>query len=316
MMIEAFTTISPAKSQYTIDVHGFSQTERIILKSIFSLSARRTPKFVEFMPTVDSTMGAAPDIFLVDAEDAGAMEDFRQKNALNTRPAILVGDTDHCISCTILSRPLQWTKMFKAFDLAVGINAPSQIPKAELAVRIAAPYEKTQPMVAIMPALRSLAPSIAPQQTSNTAPLKSVSVNHNLKGNLAPEGPIDRPFNWVLVCDDNMTVREFMRVKLAPFGFNVDFAETGEQAVGLTGTKHYTCVFLDVVMPGINGYQVCKLIKSKKGGAKTAVVMLSSKDSTFDKIRGTMSGCDTYLTKPVNENRLFEVISKYVPTNV
>ena len=312
MMMTAPTTISPAIPQYTVDVHGFSQTERIILKSIFNLSARRVPKFVEYMPT----MGSAPDVFLVDAEDAGAIADFRQKNALNTKPAILVGDTDHGISCTTLSRPLQWTKMFKAFDHAVGINAPSQIPKPELAVRMAAPYEKTQPMFAITPTVRSLAPSIAPPQMAITAPLKSISANHSLTGNFAPVSPPDRPFNWVLVCDDNLTVREFMRVKLAPFGFNVDFAETGEQAVGLTGTKHYTCVFLDVVMPGINGYQVCKLIKSKKGGAKTAVVMLSSKDSTFDKIRGTMSGCDTYLTKPVNENRLFEVISKYVPTNV
>ena len=310
-MMEASTTMSPAKSQYTIDIHGFSQTERIILKSIFSLSARRSPKFVEFMPT----MGSAPDVFLVDAEDTSAIADFRQKNAMNTRPAILIGDTDHGISCITLSRPLQWTKLFKAFDLAVGINAPGQTPKLEPAARIAAPYEKTQPMIA-MPALRSSVPSIAPPQISNTAPLKSISVNHSLTGNLAPVSPPDRPFNWILVCDDNMTVREFMRVKLAPFGFNVDYAETGEQAVGLTGTKHYTCVFLDVVMPGINGYQVCKLIKSKKGGAKTAVVMLSSKDSTFDKIRGTMSGCDTYLTKPVNENRLFEVISKYIPTNV
>ena len=314
MMIEAFTTMSPAKSQYTIDVHGFSQTERIILKSIFSLSARRTPKFVEFMPMVDSTMGSAPDVFLVDAEDASAIADFRQKNAMNTRPVILIGDTDHGIACTTLSRPLQWTKLFKAFDLAVGIDTPSQAPKPEPAIRIAAPYEKTQPMIA-MPALRSPVPSIAPPKISDTAVRKLVTENHSSTGNMAPVYPSDRPFDWVLVCDDNMTVREFMRVKLAPFGFNVDYAETGEQAVGLTGTKHYTCVFLDVVMPGINGYQVCKLIKSKKGAAKTAVVMLSSKDSTFDKIRATMSGCDTYLTKPVNENRLFEVISKYLPTN-
>ena len=311
MMMRTSSTVSPAKPQYTVDVHGFSQTERIILKSIFSLSARRTPKFIEFMPTMDSM----PDVFLIDAEDANAIADFRQKNAMNTRPAILIGDTDHGISCTTLSRPLQWTKMFKAFDLAVGINTPSPIPKPELAVRIAAPYEKTQPMVALMPTLRSSAHPITPPQLSNTTTLKSDPINQKLTDNLALANPPDRPFNWVLVCDDNMTVREFMRAKLAPFSFNVDFAETGEQAVGLTGTKHYTCVFLDVVMPGINGYQVCKLIKSKKGAAKTAVVMLSSKDSTFDKIRATMSGCDTYLTKPVNENRLFEVISKYLPTN-
>ncbi|RFC38384.1 MAG: twitching motility two-component system response regulator PilG [Candidatus Nitrotoga sp. LAW] len=311
MMMETSSTVSPAKPQYTVDVHGFSQTERIILKSIFSLSARRSPKFVEFMPTMDSM----PDVFLVDAEDANAIADFRQKNAMNTRPAILIGDTDHGISCTTLSRPLQWTKMFKAFDLAVGINTPSPIPKPELAVRIAVPYEKTQPMVALMPTLRSLAHPPPPPRLSNTTTLKSDPANQKLTDNLALANPPDRPFNWVLVCDDNMTVREFMRTKLAPFGFNVDYAETGEQAIGLTGTKHYTCVFLDVVMPGISGYQVCKLIKSKKSAAKTAVVMLSSKDSTFDKIRATMSGCDTYLTKPVNENRLFEVISKYLPMN-
>lgn len=313
MMMETSSTVSPAKAQYTVDVHGFSQTERIILKSIFSLSARRSPKFIEFMPTMDSM----PDVFLVDAEDANAIADFRQKNAMNTRPAILIGDTDHGISCTTLSRPLQWTKMFKALDLAVGINTPSPIPKPkpELSVRIAASYEKTQPMVALMPTPRSSAPPITPPQLSNTTTLKSNPVNQKLADNLTLAHPPDQPFNWVLVCDDNMTVREFMRAKLAPFGFNVDYAETGEQAVGLTGTKHYACVFLDVVMPGINGYQVCKLIKSKKTAAKTAVVMLSSKNSTFDKIRATMSGCDTYLTKPVNENRLFEVISKYLPTN-
>jgi len=310
MMIEAPTTMPPAKPQYTVDVHGFSQTERIILKSIFSLSARRAPKFVEFM----QTMSSAPDVFLVDAEDASAIENFRKKNIMNTRPAILVGDTDHGISCTMLSRPLQWTKLFKAFDLAVGIKTPIRMAKPEPAARIAVPFAKTQPMIAI-PAQPSPDPSIVSPKMSNTAALKAASANHSLTGNLVPVCPPDRPFNWVLVCDDNITVREFMRVKLAPFGFNVDFAETGEQAVGLTGIKHYTCVFLDVVMPGINGYQVCKLIKSKKGAAKTAVVMLSSKDSTFDKIRATMSGCDTYLTKPVNENRLYAVISKYLATN-
>ncbi|CAH1385988.1 response regulator [Candidatus Nitrotoga sp. M5] len=307
MMMEASTTTPPAKPQYTVDVHGFSQTERIILKSIFSLSARRTPKFVEFM----QTMSSAPDVFLVDAEDASAIANFRQKNTINTRPAILVGDTDHGISCTTLPRPLQWTKLFKAFDLAVGINTPSHMAKPEPATRIAASFAKTQPMTAI-PTQPSPDSSMVPQKILNTASLKAVSANHSL----TPKRPPDRPFNWVLVCDDSITVREFMRVKLAPFGFNVDFAETGEQAVGLTGTKYYTCVFLDVVMPGINGYQVCKLIKSKKDAAKTAVVMLSSKDSTFDKIRATMSGCDTYLTKPINENRLYAVISKYLSTNV
>src|SRR5262245_42339850 len=120
----------------------------------------------------------------------------------------------------------------------------------------------------------------------------------------------------VLVVDDNATVRKFMEAKLAPYGFSADFAETGEQAVGLTGAKEYTCVFLDVVLPGIDGYQVCKLIKSNKQAIKrTAVVMLTSRSSPFDKLRGSLAGCDEYLTKPVDENRLLEVVSKFLPRN-
>jgi CheY-like chemotaxis protein len=122
--------------------------------------------------------------------------------------------------------------------------------------------------------------------------------------------------DWVLVVDDNLTVREFMRSKLAPFNFNVDYAESGEQAVGLTGHRRYTCVFLDVVMPGIDGYQVCKLIKSKKSQGKTHVVMLTSKGSPFDKIRGAMAGCDAYLTKPVDEEKLLETIVRFLPNRV
>ena len=118
----------------------------------------------------------------------------------------------------------------------------------------------------------------------------------------------------VLVVDDNQTVRKFMEAKLQPFGIAADFAETGEQAVGLTGTKEYTCVFLDVVLPGIDGYQVCKLIKGNKQAVKrTAVVMLTSRSSPFDKLRGSLAGCDEYLTKPVDENHLLEVIAKFLP---
>jgi twitching motility two-component system response regulator PilG len=106
----------------------------------------------------------------------------------------------------------------------------------------------------------------------------------------------------------------FMQAKLAPFGFEVDFAETGEEAIGLSGTQEYTCVFLDVVLPGIDGYQVCKLIKSNKQAIKkTAVVMLTSRSSPFDKLRGSLAGCDEYLTKPLDEDRLLEVIAKFLP---
>ena len=128
----------------------------------------------------------------------------------------------------------------------------------------------------------------------------------------APPPQTTATLDWALVVDDNATVREFMRSKLAPFQINVDFAESGEEAIGMTAKRSYTCVFLDVVMPGMDGYQVCKLIKQRKQVNKTAVVMLTSKGSPFDRIRGTMAGCNAYLTKPVNEDKLLETIAKYL----
>jgi len=140
------------------------------------------------------------------------------------------------------------------------------------------------------------------------------SFDDAVQGAAAPVAKPKQINDAVLVVDDNLTVRKFMEAKLAPYGFVADFAETGEQAVGLTGTKEYTCVFLDVVLPGIDGYQVCKLIKGNKQAVKrTAVVMLTSRSSPFDKLRGSLAGCDEYLTKPVDENHLLEVIAKFLP---
>lgn len=68
-------------------------------------------------------------------------------------------------------------------------------------------------------------------------------------------------------------------------------------------------------MPGVDGYQVCKLIKSKRAASKTAVIMLTSKGSPFDRIRGAMAGCDAYLTKPVDEDKLLESIVKFLPVS-
>ncbi len=139
--------------------------------------------------------------------------------------------------------------------------------------------------------------------------------------NLATESPFvtnatistDPHADWVLVVDDSFMVREYMRDKLRLRNYNVDYADSGEQAIGLTGQKHYTCVFLDVMLPGVDGYQVCKLIKSSKSAEKTTVIMLNDKVSIFDKVRGIMSRCDAHLAKPVKEEILLEIMAKYLP---
>ncbi len=148
-------------------------------------------------------------------------------------------------------------------------------------------------------------------------PIKWVQLLKLLENSVAPAAPSQpraREIDSALVVDDSLPVRKFMELKLAPYSIGVDFAESGEKAIALAAEKHYTCVFLDVMLPGVDGYQVCKAIKKKKHeGKPTAVVMLTGKTSPFDKIRGTMAGCDAYLTKPVDEERLLEVILKFIP---
>lgn len=112
----------------------------------------------------------------------------------------------------------------------------------------------------------------------------------------------------VLIVDDSFPVRKYMEQKLpqlTSWALALDFAASGEEAIDKMDQHNYDLIFLDVVMPGTNGYKVCKRIKS----AHTCyVVMLTSKKSPFDKVRGTMSGCDAYVTKPPDDDRLKRIL--------
>lgn len=113
-----------------------------------------------------------------------------------------------------------------------------------------------------------------------------------------------------LVVDDSTTVRRLMDLTLRPMGIDVEFADRGEDALVLARNRAYDIVFLDVMLPGIDGYRVCKTIKGDKATKHTPVIMLTSKDSAFDKVRGIMAGTDVYLTKPIDRVALLAAMSK------
>jgi len=279
----------PHNHQYLVDVIGFNPTERAMLTSIFALAARRDPGFVQYDPVSALT----PDLYLVDMDDATALGEFRTLNRRDALPSVMVASPGHGGAPEVVERPLQWARLLQAMEDAV------------------ADLDETMPA--------PLAPVMAEPAAVNTWSRRSGAgpLRTNPLGPDANRSDIRRALgDAVLVVDDNATVRAFMQAKLAPFRFEVDFAENGEEAVGLTGGREYACVFLDVVMPGIDGYQVCKLIKGNKQAIrKTAVVMLTSRSSPFDKLRGSLAGCDEYLTKPLDEDRLLEVIAKFLPSS-
>jgi twitching motility two-component system response regulator PilG len=117
----------------------------------------------------------------------------------------------------------------------------------------------------------------------------------------------------VLVVDDSLSVRTQMDLCLRLHDLAVDFAEDAEAALDLIENGNYDVIFLDIVLPEMDGYKVCKLIKSNTVTRSIPIVMLTGKTSPFNKVRGVMAGCDRYLTKPLDAEELKTVLHKYLP---
>jgi two-component system, cell cycle response regulator len=115
-----------------------------------------------------------------------------------------------------------------------------------------------------------------------------------------------------LVVDDSKTVQTQLQRELTSSNIQADIAETGEQGLEMIAKAQYDIVFLDVVLPGVDGYQVCKDIRRNLDKKDLPVVMLTSKSSPFDKVRGSMAGCSSYLTKPVDYEKFHQVLEQYI----
>lgn len=115
----------------------------------------------------------------------------------------------------------------------------------------------------------------------------------------------------VLVVDDSDMVRRTMTQKITEYGHRVDVATSGDDAMAMLLSGSYKLVFLDVMMPGTDGFEVCKRIKRSREYKDCSVYMLTSKDGMFDKVRGSMAGCDGYLVKPLESRMLRKVLDKH-----
>lgn len=123
--------------------------------------------------------------------------------------------------------------------------------------------------------------------------------------------PVKRP--RALVVDDSTTLQRLMYLTLQPLGMDVEFAARGDDAITIALNRPYDLIFLDVMLPGIDGYQVCKAIKRDPRAKHVPVIMLTSKDSAFDKVRGIMAGTNAYLIKPLDRAKLLAVLNQHIP---
>ena len=123
----------------------------------------------------------------------------------------------------------------------------------------------------------------------------------------AEAGPIK-----VLVIDDSNTIRRSAEIFLRQAGFDVILAEDGFDALAKISDHQPRVIFVDIMMPRLDGYQVCALIKGNPKFSQTPVVMLSSKDGVFDRARGRIVGSDQYLTKPFTKDEILKAVKSYV----
>ncbi|MEW6133034.1 MAG: response regulator [Pseudomonadota bacterium] len=118
----------------------------------------------------------------------------------------------------------------------------------------------------------------------------------------------------VMVIDDSNTIRRSAEIFLKQAGCEVILAQDGFEALAKITDHQPDVVFVDIMMPRLDGYQTCSLIKRNPRYRNTPVIMLSSKDGLFDRARGRMVGSDEYLTKPFTKDTLLKAVRDHTLT--
>jgi twitching motility two-component system response regulator PilG len=119
----------------------------------------------------------------------------------------------------------------------------------------------------------------------------------------------------ILVIDDSSTIRRTAEITLKQVGYEVILADDGFDALAQIVDHQPALIFLDIMMPRLDGYATCGLIKRNPMFQATPVIMLSSKDSVFDRARGRLVGANEYLTKPFTKEALLAAVALHLPSS-
>lgn len=119
----------------------------------------------------------------------------------------------------------------------------------------------------------------------------------------------------VMVIDDSKTIRRTAETLLKKEGCDVITANDGYEALAKIADTKPDIIFVDIMMPRLDGYQTCALIKHNQKFRNTPVIMLSSKDGLFDRARGRIVGSEQYLTKPFTKEELLDAIEQHTQRN-
>lgn len=316
---------------YNILPIGFTQYEKSTIETFFRLAGRRAPHWGL------TTLSSEARVILFNATSKQDVEAFKSIVA-SWQKVIVVGGSDYGTGWSVLPRPIKLTSILSVLDeiaKAAEPKAASSQPVVEIAnskqtptdvfanvtVQAAKVEEPESFQSQIDETTESLKAQKKPQNLTKSgsltplhnAPSFTPSVPLNLDPNNHNAKELNATTGTVLIVDDSDIALKYMQNRLRHFGYESDMARSGDEALAMVSNKSYQFVFLDVMMQGLDGYQVCRAIKNNKArrGPAPVVVMLTSRGGTIDKIRGTMAGCNAYMTKPLNEKQLTSVLTKF-----
>ena len=275
---------------FVVDTYGVEGKDKYVLERIFKITEGRTRSYVIQNPDSDTQT----DIAMVNVSKKEAIKEWGSlhldSNGRPSCPTLLVGARKPK-NARFRYTPLPFfaTRVLKTLD------------------------EITVEDLNYTPELRIEDPAAEDAEEQDIVKDTAYFSNQELES-IIEKGGAEAKIKQrvVLVVDDSLPVRKALDMKLTLMNYEVELASSGEQAMRLLDNNYYDSVFLDVVMPGIDGYEVCKRIKRDKAKKHIPVIMLTSKSSPFDKVKGKLAGCDTYLTKPVDHDEFQKVVAGYL----
>ena len=280
--------VSGMDGSFRVRLCGIQDKDRNVLKRILAITESRTRTYT----LVNGSPDAEADILIVNADDLEAKAEWTQKymgdNGVSKLPTILASKSklnNKKYSTTTL--PFFPTRVLKCLD------------------------EVTVKDLNFTPELRIDESQQDDPESSGVRDYKTQLSNQELETFIGTRADFNAGFkkNTVLVVDDSLPVRKALDMKLRLMDYEVHHAANGDEALRILRGMHPEIIFLDVVMPGIDGYEVCKQIKRNKITKHIPVIMLTSRSSPFDKVKGKLAGCNNYLTKPVEHDEFEQVVS-------
>ena len=246
--------------------------------------------------------------------------------------SIRIGDAGSAGCDLILARPLLVTRVMRMLDDAATLSKSRptatiptpvveehipQSPPETITQAISTPELISKPEI-IPPIAEAVveAEQVVEQAKTETEVSESITLANNATPEAICEDVVteaetaDSYLYLALVVDDSAAIRKQLEIELRNAQIKAEFAETGEEALEKSQSKLYDLVFLDIIMPGIDGYEVCRQMRSRKNMKKTPIIMLSGKTSPLDEVQGVIAGASTYLTKPVKHEQFQQTLKR------